>query len=72
LSVGFVDGLAGTIDLSALIVFSEAGVFARMRDLALFNQVYLELARPGGGELDLAPDATHAAIKAHGEWRMAP
>ena len=37
------DGLAGTIDLSALIVFSEAGVFPRMRDLALFNQVYLEL-----------------------------
>ena len=43
LSVRFVDGLAGTIDLSALIASPEAGVFARLRDLTLFNQVYVEL-----------------------------
>ena len=24
------------------------------------------------GELDLAPDAMHAAIKEHGEWTIAP
>ena len=73
LSVRFVDGLAGTIDFSALIVSPEAGVFARLRDLSLFNQVYVELgAVMWPGELDLAPDAMHAAIKEHGEWRVAP
>ena len=73
LSVRFVDGLAGTIDLSALIASPEAGVFARLRDLTLFNQVYVELgAVMWPGELDLAPDAMHAAIKEHGEWRVAP
>ena len=73
LFVRFVDGLTGIVDLSALIASPEAGVFARLRARTLFDQVHVEM---GGvvwpGELDLAPDAMHAAIKEHGEWRIAP
>jgi Protein of unknown function (DUF2442) len=73
LFVRFVDGLAGTVDLSALIASPQAGVFARLRDRALFEQVRVEMgAVVWPGELDLAPDAMHAAIKEHGEWRIAP
>lgn len=73
LSVRFVDGLTGTVDLSALIASPEAGVFARLRDRALFDQVFVDLgAVAWPGELDLAPDAMHAAIKERGEWRVAP
>jgi hypothetical protein len=71
LMVRFVDGLAGVVDLSALIASPDAGVFARLRDRSLFEQAYVEMGAvvwPGG--LDLAPDAMHAAIMAHGEWRI--
>jgi hypothetical protein len=48
-------------------------VFARLRDRTLFAQAHVEMgAVVWPGELDLAPDAMHAAIKAHGEWRIAP
>lgn len=73
LSVRFVDGLSGTVDMSALIASPKAGVFARLRDRALFDQVFVELgAVTWPGELDLAPDAMHTAIKEHGEWRIVP
>ena len=73
LSVCFVDGLTGTVDLSVLVASPEAGVFACLRDPALFDRVYLEHgAVMWPGELDLAPDAMHAAIKEYGEWRVAP
>jgi hypothetical protein len=73
LFVRFVDGLTGIVDLSALIASPKAGVFARLRDRALFAQAHVEMgAVVWPGELDLAPDAMHAAIKAHGEWRIAP
>ena len=73
LVVRFVDGATGTVDLSALIVSPDAGVFAPLRDRALFDQVNIEhgaVTWPGG--LDLAPDAMHKAIKAHGEWTVSP
>lgn len=73
LFVRFIDGLTGIVDLSALISSPQAGVFARLRDHALFEQVRVEMgAVVWPGELDLAPDAMHAAIKKHGEWRIAP
>jgi hypothetical protein len=73
LFVRFVDGLAGVVDLSALIASPNAGVFARLRDRSLFAKAYVEMgAVVWPGELDLAPDAMHAAIKEHGEWRIAP
>jgi hypothetical protein len=72
LFVRFVDGLTGIVDLSALIASPNAGVFARLRDRSLFEQVHVEMgAVVWPGELDLAPDAMHAEIKANGEWRIA-
>jgi hypothetical protein len=73
LFVRFIDGLTGIVDLSALIASPNAGVFARLRDRTLFAQAHVEMgAVVWPGELDLAPDAMHAAIKEHGEWRIAP
>jgi hypothetical protein len=72
LSVTFVDGLSGSVDLSALVTSPEAGVFASLADRTLFAQVYVTHgAVSWPNELDLAPDAMHAAIKAHGEWKIA-
>ena len=71
LFVRFVDGLTGIVDLSALIASPDAGVFARLRDRSRFEQVAVEMGAvvwPGG--LDLAPDAMHAEIRRHGEWRV--
>ena len=73
LFVRFVDGLTGIVDLTALIASPQAGVFARLRDRALFEQVRVEMgAVVWPGDLDLAPDAMHAGIKEHGEWQIAP
>ena len=73
LLVRFVDGLTGIVDLSALITSQKAGVFARLRDRTVFKQVRVEMgAVVWPGEPDLAPNAMHAAIKEHGEWRIAP
>jgi hypothetical protein len=67
--VRFNDGTEGEVDLSALIHSAEAGVFAELRDEALFAQARLQLgAVTWPGDLDLAPDAMHAAIKRHGTW----
>src|SRR5437867_12277437 len=58
LAVRFVDGTEGEVDLSGLVTSSQAGVFARLSDPALFAQVFVDrgaIAWPG--ELDLAPDA---------------
>ncbi len=71
LRVQFVDGLEGTVNLSALIRSPRAGVFAPLADEVLFNQVFVD----GGavtwpGELDLAPDAMYAEIKKTGEWML--
>lgn len=69
LKVRFRDGTAGSADLSRLVTGTQAGVFAALRDPALFAQVHVECGAvvwPGG--LDLAPDAMHEAIRAGGEW----
>ena len=71
LRVAFADGLAGVVDVSALVHSPEAGVFAALRDPSLFAQVALDYgAVSWPGELDLAPDAMHAAIREHGEWGL--
>lgn len=69
LSVRFVDGTEGRVDLSGLIRSTRAGVFARLADSSVFAQVFIEhgvVTWPG--ELDLAPDAMYAEIKKSGEW----
>lgn len=70
LAVEFMDGLAGIVDLRNLVTSPQAGVFAGLRDRALFDQVRIEYgAITWPGEIDLAPDAMHQAIRASGEWR---
>ena len=70
LSVEFLDGLKGMVDLRELVTSPQAGVFASLRDRALFEQVRVEHgAVTWPGEIDLAPDAMHQAIQARGEWR---
>jgi hypothetical protein len=69
LRVAFADGLTGMVDLSRLVSLPKAGVFAVLADPSLFAQVKLEYgAVTWPGELDLAPDAMHAAIMQHSEW----
>jgi hypothetical protein len=69
LSVIFIDGTEGIVDMSQLVLSKEAGVFSALRDVNVFNKVYLEYgATTWPGEIDLAPDAMHAAIKRHGKW----
>jgi len=68
LRVRFNDGTEGEVDLSSLILAPGAGVFAPLRDEALFRQVHVALgAATWPGDLDLAPDAMYRAICQHGE-----
>ena len=71
LRVAFADGLTGMVDLSRLVHSPKAGVFAALADPSLFAQVKLDYgAVAWPGELDLAPDAMHAAIQEHKEWTL--
>jgi tRNA(Arg) A34 adenosine deaminase TadA len=55
-----------------LVFGSRAGVFARLRDPAQFAAVGIDHgAVTWPGELDLAPDAMYAEIRAHGHWTPA-
>ena len=69
LQVCFVDGLCGEVDMSALVRSTTAGVFASLADPAHFAKAYVKhgvVTWPD--EIDLAPDAMHAAIKQTGTW----
>jgi len=69
LEVEFNDGTHGFVEMIKLIMSDSAGVFAALKDQDLFNQARLEygvLTWPG--EIDLAPDAMHDAIKQKGRW----
>ena len=71
LQVMFVDGLSGMVDMSALVHSPNAGVFAALAEPGIFAQVRIEHgAVTWPGELDLAPDAMHTAIREHGEWSL--
>jgi hypothetical protein len=72
LRVRFRDGRAGIVEMSDFIHSDEAGVFAALRDEELFRQATVTLgAVTWPGDLDLAPDAMHGAIKQHGKWIVA-
>ena len=69
LEVEFNDGAQGVVEMIKLIMSDSAGVFAVLKDQDLFNKAHLEygvLTWPG--EIDLAPDAMHEAIKLKGRW----
>jgi hypothetical protein len=69
LKVHFQDGLEGFVDLSALVLSENAGVFAALRDETVFRRVFLEYgAVTWPGEIDLAPDAMYEEIKKNGVW----
>jgi hypothetical protein len=69
LRVRFNDTSEGEVDLSRLILGPCAGVFAVLRDEALFRQAHVKLgAVTWPGDLDLAPDAMYQAIREEGEW----
>ena len=71
LAVTFNDGLRGTVDLSALVQGPDPGVFAALRDPAVFASAYLDygaITWPNGA--DLAPDAMHQEIRRCGVWRV--
>ena len=71
LAVRFYDGTAGIVDMSERVCSPEAGVFAVLADAERFAEVFVEYgAVTWPGQLDLAPDAMHAEISAHGEWRL--
>ncbi|MGA9069134.1 MAG: DUF2442 domain-containing protein [Terracidiphilus sp.] len=71
LRVAFVDGLAGTVDMSDFIHSSKAGVFAKLADPDLFAQVRLEYSAVAWpGELDLAPDTMYDAIRENRVWSL--
>ncbi len=57
--------------MSRMVQSPKAGVFAALADPSLFAQVKLDLgAVTWPGELDLAPDAMHAAIQERGVWLL--
>jgi hypothetical protein len=68
-SVKFIDGTSGEVDLSRLINSESAGVFETLRDPTLFEQVYVDNgAVTWPGEVDLAPDAMYDEIRKQGQW----
>ena len=69
IAVEFNDGAHGIVEMVKLIMSDRTGVFSALKDRDLFNKDHLEygvLTWPG--EIDLAPDAMHAAIKQKGRW----
>ena len=69
LRVRFNDGTEGRVELADFINSTGAGVFAVLRDAAVFRQATVVLgAVTWPGDLDLAPDAMHRAISKHGKW----
>ena len=73
ISVRFLDGTEGVVDVSRLVHSPSAGVFAKLSDPLVFAQVDVEYGVvTWPGEVDLAPDAMYREIKASGEWLVQP
>jgi hypothetical protein len=66
LAVRFADGAEGRVRFESTHL---NGVFAALKDPAVFEQVHIECgAVTGPGDTDLAPDAMYREIKKDGEW----
>ncbi len=73
MKVRFLDGHEGIINMRELVFSPNAGVFASLIDVGLFEQAYLEYGAvtwPNG--LDIAPDAAHDEIEKDGVWVINP
>lgn len=69
LDVVFMDETRGKVFMKKLIFSDHAGVFALLKDVTVFNQVFVEYgATTWPGEIDLAPDAMYVAFKKHKQW----
>lgn len=69
LRVRFNDDTEGMVDMAEFVHSPAAGVFAALRDENRFLEAKVILgAVTWPGDLDLAPDAMHRAIKEHGTW----
>jgi hypothetical protein len=76
LHVRFRDGVAGEVFLRPLLDGPSAGVFAALKDQALFDRATIEdgavvwprVLNAWPWSLDLAPDAMHDEIAEHGKW----
>ncbi len=69
LAVRFIDGTAGQVQMREMIFDPAAGVFAALRDPAVFAKVAVDegvVTWPNG--LDLAPDAMYDEIQQNGVW----
>lgn len=69
IAVTFADGLQGKVHMGRLINSKDAGVFERLRDPSVFEQVHIEhgtLVWPG--EIDLPPHVMHDEIERHGVY----
>ena len=69
LSVICNDGTTGIVDMSQLISSENAGIYAALKDVKLFNQVCIELGAliwPNGADLD--PVWLHEEIGMNGTW----
>jgi len=65
LDVEFADGTRGRFDYSELIHRDDAEIFIPLRDVGLFNRVFVDHgAVTWPGEIDLAPDAMYDRLKA--------
>jgi hypothetical protein len=64
LDVEFADGTRGRFDYSELVHADDAGVFAALRDVNVFNRVFIDHgAVTWPGEIDVAPDAMYDRLK---------
>ena len=71
LQVCFHDGVQGVVDLSRRVRSPNAGVFAALADQDRFEKVSIEFGAVWWpGDIDLAPDAMHAELKANGCWML--
>jgi Protein of unknown function (DUF2442) len=69
LSVEFIDGTSGTVEMRELIFSEGAGVFRALRDENVFANVAAEDGDViWANGLDLAPDAMYDEFRRNGVW----
>ena len=79
LHVRFRDGVAGEVSLQPLVEGPDGGVFAVLKNQALFERATIEhgavvwprVLDAWPWSVDLAPDAMHDQLAAHGTWTPA-
>ncbi|MEW5771268.1 MAG: DUF2442 domain-containing protein [Pseudomonadota bacterium] len=71
LAVTFMDGTNGIVDLSGVATAHDCGVFAGLKELAMFEQARLELGVvtwPNGADID--PAWMYEELKAGETWSV--